>query len=233
MSLSQFFGILLCGATALAASTTSSPGAVDVKTAATNLVGEIRTLSQKAKNGMVLSTLLQASLGVQAEAANLIQQLPGDVSQCETSLVIKMAAAGTGSHEVLTLLLADDALSVLNGRLSLSLTFLEHVAQQLEDELSLSNDVGAQLSAVVFGTNATASIAKTADAVVTEVVSLVNSDTKEVRRQLGPWSLGNGWSVGTSGATWTSSSGRSSFNVKPTYSSGSGFGGSAGFTFKF
>nr|KAG5698743.1 hypothetical protein BaRGS_008517 [Batillaria attramentaria] len=116
----------------------------------------------RAKDGISLDLLHQDVLDLQIRTSELLSQLPAEVSECETQAIIKMAAAGTGSHEVLTLLVAEDPLAVLSGRLSLSLSVLERVAQQLEDELSLSADVGPHLTAIIFGTNTTVTIIDTA-----------------------------------------------------------------------
>lgn len=226
--------LLLIATSAEPVTTPAAP--VDVRAAAKQLVNEVRNLAERARNGMYVDPLYQDVLDLQAAASDLIQQLPGGVSECETKSVIKMAAAGTGSHEVLTVLLADDILDVLNGRLSLSLAFLEHVAQQLEDELSLSDDVGAYLSAIVFGSNTTATIIETADKTVKTMTAASYKDNtnNRVRRQLRTSvNLGGGWDLGLGGLKWRSSSGRATFNLKPTFSGLRPNGARATFTFRF
>ncbi|XP_076437249.1 uncharacterized protein LOC143276555 [Babylonia areolata] len=139
---------------------------VDVRPAAQNLVHEIRRFVYRAREGEYVQNLYHDALDLEVKATALLGQIPGEVSEYQTNLVIKMAAAETGSHEVLTLLLAEDALSVMNGRLALSLAFLEHLAGQLEDELSLSSDPGAQLTAVAFGASITAKVSRAAENIV-------------------------------------------------------------------
>ncbi|KAL8594543.1 hypothetical protein ACOMHN_028897 [Nucella lapillus] len=206
--------------------TTGNP--VAVRQAAKQLVQDIHTVVAAAKNGQYLNALYQDILDLQFKATELVETLPGEVSECETNLVIKMAAAGTGSHEVLTVMLAQDPMAVLNGRLALTLAFLEHVAGQLEDELILSTiDVGPHASAIAFGANTTASIIESADKAIKAVASGQlsnnnNSNNKDlhnrVRRQ--SVNLGSGWSMGLGGVKWQSQSGMTTFAVKPTFSSG-------------
>ncbi|KAK7092659.1 hypothetical protein V1264_008372 [Littorina saxatilis] len=223
--MSRFFVIMVALlATFTSADPVMSPAdPVDIKTAAKQIVSDARNLANRAKGGINLDGLLQDVRGLELAASDLSQLLPDDVSECETNLVVKMAAAGTGSHEVLTVLLADDPLSVLSGRLSLSLAFLEHVAQQLEDELALSNDIGGHLMAVVFGTKTTAGIIQSADKTVKAMTYTSNNDiihssgssNNRVRRQ--SVSLGSGWSLGLGGVKWQNGSGSTTFNVKPTF----------------
>ncbi|KAK7092660.1 hypothetical protein V1264_008373 [Littorina saxatilis] len=188
---------------------------------------------------MNLDVILQEVLNLQAKATDFAQQLPGDVSECLTNLVIKMAATGTGSHEVLTVLLATDPWSVLSGRLSLSLAFLENVARQLEDEIILSDEISGHLMAVVFGTNTTASIIKTADETV-KAMHLVPNDSdsdssnSRIRRQLLNWDLGNGWSFGPiGGLSWRDRTDMYKFNVRPTFRGFEPNGISASFRIRF
>ncbi|KAK7092707.1 hypothetical protein V1264_008411 [Littorina saxatilis] len=193
---------------------------------------------------MPVKSISKKALEIQSYASCL-QSLSGEVSECETNLVIRMAATGIGSHEVLTLLLADDTLGVLNGRLSLSMAFLERAAQQMEDELSLSTNVGPHAAAFVFGANATSSIAGTADEVITPGISATNNiddDKKTVVRRQSPvktlsklyhknFDLGKGFGVGAKdGLNWRSNNGRTSLALKPTYKGGLGV--KANFDFK-
>jgi len=215
------------------AQTTSEPTTADIKAAATQVAVHVRDIVVRARAGLLLDQLLHDVLKLEGEASDLIVLLPEPVSECKTTAVIKMAATGTGSHEVLSVLLAEDKLKVLNGRLALSLALLEQVAMQLEGELSLSDDVGGHLSAIVFGANTTANIVETAGKTLKGMMTTTNNGVNHLnraRRQF-DFDLGNGWNVGGGGLTWTSSSGSTSFNVHPTFSSGVGV--NAGFTFRF
>ncbi|KAK7092570.1 hypothetical protein V1264_008296 [Littorina saxatilis] len=203
----------------------SGSSEVNINEASQQLVKDVRTLTAQAKHGMAVELIRQNVLELQSDASDLILQFPGKVSECETSSVIKMAATGSGSHETLTLLLADSALGVLSGRLSLSLSLLGRLAQQLEDQLALSSDVGPNLAAIVFGTKATVSIAQKASEVITALVSAANNNNNNNNNDndVAEVSLGNGWSlVPETGLQWQSSNGHVSFNPTPTSNKGVG-----------
>ncbi|XP_070174813.1 uncharacterized protein [Littorina saxatilis] len=178
----------------------SGSSEVNINEASQQLVKDVRTLTAQAKHGMAVELIRQNVLELQSDASDLILQFPGKVSECETSSVIKMAATGSGSHETLTLLLADN-------------------------QLALSSDVGPNLAAIVFGTKATVSIAQKASEVITALVSAANNNNNNNNNDndVAEVSLGNGWSlVPETGLQWQSSNGHVSFNPTPTSNKGVG-----------
>ncbi|XP_076437409.1 uncharacterized protein LOC143276668 isoform X2 [Babylonia areolata] len=239
MTMTSFNRVLLVSVTLVftlsvsgfGAATTESP--VNIRTAAKQLAQDIRTVVAAAKNGQFLELLHQDVLDIENKASELLGTLPGDVSECETNLAIKMAASGTGSHEVLTLLLAEDALSVMNGRLALSLAFLEHLAGQLEAELAMFNDIGPQLAAVAFGANTTAVIIDTADKTVKTALSSADPSVAHNRVRRQSIGLGGGWSAGLGGIKWQSGSGLTTFKVAPKFKGFKPSGVSATLTIRF
>lgn len=215
----------------------SQPDPVDIKGRDKELAATIRDLTARAKDGIPAVQLEKEVLQIQNTASDLLAALPENATDCEIRSVVKTAAAGVGSHEVLKLLTANDAMAVLDGRLALSLAVLDQMAQQLRDELTLSEDVGSILAAIVFATKTTVDIVEAADATVNEVLYQPQGGSddaadkaKDGRRQ--SWDLGSGWNVGLGGLSWQSSSGNANFNVKPTFGGG-GLGVKAGFTFRF
>eukprot|EP00745_Piridium_sociabile_P010099 TRINITY_DN1703_c1_g2_i1.p1 TRINITY_DN1703_c1_g2~~TRINITY_DN1703_c1_g2_i1.p1 ORF type:complete len:232 (+),score=47.02 TRINITY_DN1703_c1_g2_i1:133-828(+) len=205
-------------------------GGVDVEEASRQLVDDIRHTANRAKSGNYVDKLRKDVLQLQAAASDLLVELPEKGSDCDGQLAIKMAAARTGSHEVLTVLLANDPMSVLNGRLSMSLALLEEVAHLMEDEVSLNDDVGPHLTAIIFGTNVTLDIIDTADEAVKALTTTDQKSAGGDGRVRRGYNLGSGFSVGGNGLQWTSSSGRYSFYGKPTFSP---IGAQLGFTYRF
>ncbi|PVD35749.1 hypothetical protein C0Q70_02712 [Pomacea canaliculata] len=153
--------IAVVGVTVVSAQT-SGPVPVDVKMQSKALVTMIRSLVTGAKEGTTLDLLHQNIQDLQNFALDLLTQLPGQVSECNTQAIIKMAAAGTGSHEVLQVLLASDSLGILSARLDLCLAMMSQIAQQFEGELTLSSDVSPYVAATLFATNTTMSVITTA-----------------------------------------------------------------------
>ncbi|XP_025083489.1 uncharacterized protein LOC112557705 [Pomacea canaliculata] len=211
--------IAVVGVTVVSAQT-SGPVPVDVKMQSKALVTMIRSLVTGAKEGTTLDLLHQNIQDLQNFALDLLTQLPGQVSECNTQAIIKMAAAGTGSHEVLQVLLASDSLGILSARLDLCLAMMSQIAQQFEGELTLSSDVSPYVAATLFATNTTMSVITTADKAVKEMALLSRTSqlgANRVKRQFNA-NLGGGWSVGLSGVNWQSRSGNAQFNLKPTFS---------------
>jgi len=205
----------------------------ELKEAAAELVDGVRTFAEEAKKGMYLDAMIQNAVLLERSAAEIIGRMGYKVSECETKAVIKMAAAGTGSHEVLTVMLAEDELKVLNGRLSLSFGFLKHVAEQLEDELSLSDDVGAYLAAIAFGADATKDILSSADRVVKSKAKAAGHSNDRNRRELSNIELGGGWELTIEGITWNSENGKSRFVLSPIFSGFMITGLTSNFTINF
>lgn len=205
--------------------TSPSTPEVDVKTEGKLLVDSIRSMTANAKAGTLLKPLFHTILDIINKSSGLIQQLKSQVSQCDTNMAIKMAATGTGSHEILTLLLADNKLKVHNGRLSLSLAVLEQMAQQLEDVLSRSEDPTPHLAAIVFGAKTAGDIIRSADDVVNNITNALQAEdmknlTRLSARQSSSLNLGSGFSSNSGGSSWSSSTGKSSFNLGGSYSNG-------------
>ncbi|XP_025083663.1 uncharacterized protein LOC112557819 [Pomacea canaliculata] len=154
-------GLLTLGTALLIATTLlqAQSESIDIKTEARAVVANVRDFVLRTKEETSIETILQNILRLQSITVNLIAHLPANrISECETQTVIKLAAAGIGSHEVLDVLLAEDDTGVLGARIRLSLAFLNRLAQHLDDKLSLSSDVGPELTAITFGANTTAAI---------------------------------------------------------------------------
>ncbi|XP_025083002.1 uncharacterized protein LOC112557397 isoform X2 [Pomacea canaliculata] len=164
---------------------------VDIKKEAKDLVTSIRQIIMKAKEGSPLEKILQDVLDLQNVTLNLISKLPTkEISQCETQAVIKTAAAAVRSHEVLGVLLATGTLNVLSARLGLALAMVTQVTQQLEDKLARSSDVGPELSAIIFGTNTTATIINTADEKIKKEIISVEQGNRTKRGAVLPLARG-------------------------------------------
>lgn len=123
------------------------------------------------KKGTLLSDL-QGVLGeLKGSAIGLLNAANPSEIECGTNLVIKMAAAATGSHEVLSVLFANGTLSALGGQLSMALAMLDLVAQQLLEQLIASNRTEQQLSALIVVLKATQSIVSNAEQTVSSLGS--------------------------------------------------------------
>ncbi|PVD35726.1 hypothetical protein C0Q70_02689 [Pomacea canaliculata] len=146
---------------------------VDIKKEAKDLVTSIRQIIMKAKEGSPLEKILQDVLDLQNVTLNLISKLPTKES----------------------------TLNVLSARLGLALAMVTQVTQQLEgamqcddvchtDKLARSSDVGPELSAIIFGTNTTATIINTADEKIKKEIISVEQGNRTKRGAVLPLARG-------------------------------------------
>ncbi|XP_025082531.1 uncharacterized protein LOC112557108 [Pomacea canaliculata] len=208
-------------ATAQSSDPVEIPPEDDIKSQSKALISQVRELVTKAKEGISLDSLRQDVLDLKTFTSSLLQQVPSEISECDIQTIIKMAAAATRSHEVLQVLLAKDAVSLLGARLGLCLATMSEIAQQFEGELTLSSDEGPYLTAIIFTIDLTSNVIDTADKDVTAIALPPDSSLLQVNRaRRQGFDLGGGWSAGLNGISWQSPSGGTEFNVKPTFNNG-------------
>ncbi|XP_025083007.1 uncharacterized protein LOC112557400 [Pomacea canaliculata] len=187
---------------------------LNVHNEAKAVVTNVRDLVARTKEGSPLKTILQNILDLQRVVVNIIARLPSNqISECETQTVIKLAAAGIGSHEVLDVLLAEDDLGVVSARIGMALTFVNRVAQQLDDKLTRSSDVGPELTAIAFGINSTAVIINTAAETIKEKLILLRQGNRN--RREATTHLAHGFDMTNHVVWWRDTTGFHTFHVGP------------------
>jgi len=150
------------------------------------LATHVQAVVAKAKQGIELDTLRRDMQDIKAKAYQLAKQSRGQVSGDGINVGVHAMTSGLESHEVLQVMSGEDTLTVLSGRILLSLNYLDTAAKALQNALLESDNpvIEPFFTALVIGSES-----------LTRIISQTAVEVAKVEAAKGstPAALGKDW----------------------------------------